>query len=81
MNAVATPSIQKTPGVCGGRARVGDTRIPVWGLVEYRKAGVSDARLLEFYPTLTQADLAEAWWYYAENRAEIERDIREQDEA
>src|SRR5580704_7735896 len=32
-------TIEKTPGVCGGAARVVGTRIPVWQLVEARSLG------------------------------------------
>ena len=34
-----SPGISKTPGMCGGAARITGTRIPVWTLVEYRKLG------------------------------------------
>ena len=81
MSAVLTARIERTPGVCGGDARIAGTRIPVWLLVAYRKDGVAEERLLEFYPSLTLADLSAAWWRYAENREEIERAILEQEEA
>lgn len=81
MSAVIDRTIEKTPGVCGGDARVRSTRIAVWLLVGYRKDGVSDSRLLEMYPALNLGDLSAAWWYYAEHHDEIERAIREQEEA
>ena len=74
------PLIQKTPGVMGGEACVRRTRISVWILVGYRKLGVSDARLLEFYPGLTQQDLDAAWEYYRRHTDEIENAIRENEE-
>ncbi|TAE47654.1 MAG: DUF433 domain-containing protein, partial [Oscillatoriales cyanobacterium] len=49
--------VKKTPGVCGGDACVGNTRIQVWVLVGYRRLGCSDAELLKCYPHLTAADL------------------------
>ncbi|TAG75634.1 MAG: DUF433 domain-containing protein [Oscillatoriales cyanobacterium] len=52
--------VKKTPGVCGGDACVGNTRIQVWVLVGYRRLGCSDAELLKCYPHLTAADLVEA---------------------
>ena len=73
--------IQKTPGVCGGDARVRTTRIAVWMLVEGRRAGMSDEQLLRAHPTLTQADLDAAWDYHARDRQEIEEAIREHEEA
>ena len=81
MSSVATLAIEKTPGVCGGDARVGGTRISVWLLVAYRRAGMTDHQLLEAYPTLTLASLSAAWWYYAEHRGEVEATILRQAEA
>ena len=37
--------IQKTPGVCGGEACVGETRLVVWMLVEARRAGYTDTEI------------------------------------
>ncbi len=81
MSIVGASLIEKTPGICGGDARIRDTRVPVWLLVGYRKDGVNDAELLKMYPALTLADLSAAWWYYAEHRDEIEQVIRAQEEA
>ena len=55
--------INKTPGVVGGDACIGNMRIPVWSLVEYRQMGASDRRIIEASPQLTQTDLANAWAY------------------
>jgi uncharacterized protein (DUF433 family) len=68
-------SIEKTPGVCGGAARIAGTRIPVWTLVRFRQLGATDRDLLTFYPTLTQQNLAEAWAYEAGHRDEIAAQI------
>ena len=73
--------IQKTPGVCGGRACVRNTRITVWGLVNYRRLGLTDARQREVIDGLTQADLEAAWDYYQHHQAEIDEDIRQNQEA
>jgi uncharacterized protein (DUF433 family) len=72
--------IIRTPGVCGGRARVFRTRIPVWLLVGYRKAGWSEAKILDNYPQLSVMDLQHAWTYYDTHREEIDRDLAEQEE-
>ena len=64
--------IQKTSGVCGGNARIRDTRISVWTLVSFRKQGAPDEELLRNYPTLTQQDLEAVWSYYGENLEEID---------
>jgi uncharacterized protein (DUF433 family) len=72
--------IRKTPGVMGGEACVRATRVPVWVLVGYRKLGVSDERLLEFYPALGSADLTAAWAYFNDHTAEIEDALRRNEE-
>jgi uncharacterized protein (DUF433 family) len=64
--------IRHTAGVIGGDARVRNTRIPVWTLVELKKQGRTEAQLLEDFPGLTQSDLDAVWDYYRENTAEIE---------
>ena len=70
--------IRKTAGVCGGSACVGNTRIPVWVLWRLRETGLTDARLLEAYPSLTSQGLSAAWEYAAHNPAEIAADIARQ---
>jgi type III restriction enzyme len=67
--------------VCGGDACIRDTRITVWGLVEWRQLGLSDEEVLQRVPGLTPADLEAAWEYYGRNREEIEQAIRDNDEA
>lgn len=75
------PGIESTPGVCGGAARIVGTRIPVWGLVEAKRLGTSEADLLRWYPTLRAEDLANAWAYFRAHREEIEQQIRQNEEA
>ena len=70
---------QRTLGVVGWRARIRNTRIPVWSLVEMRALGASDRKILEAYPSLTLADLEAAWRYYEANHPEIDFDIKDQD--
>lgn len=74
-------SIQKTPGVCGGDACIGNTRIPVWSLVHDRQLGMSDAQILEAFPGLNAADLVNAWAYAEAYREEIEAAIRDNEAA
>src|SRR5437016_1996831 len=69
--------ITKTPNVCGGDACVRGTRITVWGLVESRRQGMADERLLAAYPGLTPEDLVAAWLYAAAHLREIERALWE----
>lgn len=72
--------IEKTPGVCGGCACIANTRIPIWVLVNARRIGYSEADLLSSYPTISAADLANAWDYAEAYPDEIEIAIRENEE-
>ncbi len=72
--------IQKTPGICGGHARIRNTRIPVWTLVSLRQQGATEQELLRNYPSLTSDDLAAVWEYYYNHKSEIERIIISMDE-
>lgn len=76
----ASAGIEKTPGVCGGEARIAGTRIPVWLLVGFQQQGLSDAELLENYPRLNAADLVHAREYAAAHPAEITNAIRENED-
>jgi uncharacterized protein (DUF433 family) len=69
-------SIGKTPGVCGGEACIGDTRIAVWMLEDARRQGAAEEELLQDYPGLRSADLAAAWAYAKEHPTEIENAIQ-----
>lgn len=73
--------VKNTPGVCGGDACIGSTRIPVWFLVHDRQLGMSDARILEAFPRLTAVDLVNAWAYAEAYLDEIEVAIRENEAA
>ena len=73
--------IEKTSGVCGGDACFENTRNPVWVLVQARELGNTDAELLQNYPTLDAASLANAWAYASSHQEEIKQTIRENDRA
>ena len=68
-------SVQRTPGVCGGQARVRDTRVTVSTLIAFQRQGASEAELLENFPTLAPADLDAVWAYYRTHAAEVEASI------
>jgi uncharacterized protein (DUF433 family) len=74
-------SIVKTDGVCGGRACLDNSRMPVWNLACYWRMGTSDAQIIDTFPWITQDDLDNARAYYEANRVEIERDIADQESA
>ena len=77
----AVPGIESTPGVCGGSARIRQTRIPVWLLEQMRRLGVAEATLLYEYPTLHAEDLVNAWAYVQRHPDEIDREIEENESA
>ncbi|MFN3648296.1 MAG: DUF433 domain-containing protein [Armatimonadota bacterium] len=73
--------IRKTPGVSGGDACIRNTRIPVWLLEDYRRAGLTEDELLRDYPALTRDDLQLAWDYASCHRLEIDAALRENEAA
>jgi uncharacterized protein (DUF433 family) len=77
----AFAGIEKRPGVCGGDACVVRTRIPVSTLERYRQLGWTEAQILDSFPMLRAADLVNAWAYVDAHPDEIERAIRENEEA
>ncbi len=72
--------IEHTPGVAGGVACVGRTRIPVWLLEKARQLGSTDADILRAYPTLQAEDVANAWAYVRARHAEISAAMLENDQ-
>jgi uncharacterized protein (DUF433 family) len=78
--SATTDRITKTPNICGGDACIRGHRIPVWVLDGYRRLGLSDARILEAYPSLTPSDLEAAWKYADAHPDEIDRAIQENEE-
>jgi len=73
----AGAGIESRSNVCGGAACVTGTRIPVWLIEQARRFGKSEAELLQMYPSLRAADLANAWAYVRLHPEEIERQISE----
>jgi uncharacterized protein (DUF433 family) len=68
--------ITKKPDRCGGDACVRDTRITVWGLVEWRRLGLTDEQILQAIQGLTPTNLEAAWEYHAAHQEEIDETIR-----
>jgi len=77
----AYPGIDAIDGVCGGEPIIVRTRIPVWVLEQARRLGSTEADLLRLYPGLRAEDLASAWAYVRAHRAEIDRQIRDNESA
>lgn len=66
------PGIERTPG---GSVWIARSQIPVWQIESYRRAGWSEARILEHFPTLRAADLVNVWAYVGANADDIEADL------
>lgn len=77
----ATNRITRCPHSDGVEACIRDTNINVWGLMEWRRLGRSDAEILESIPGLTLEDLAAAWEYGNEHHDEIDGFLRRNREA
>jgi uncharacterized protein (DUF433 family) len=73
---MAATWISKQPGRCGGDACIRDTRITVWGLVAYRRLGMSNGEIMRAVQGVTSADLEAAWEYAASHSGEIDEAIR-----
>jgi type III restriction enzyme len=71
--------IRSTLGVCGGRACVGRTRIPVWLLVAFLNDGLSEESLLQSYPQLTSDHIRLVRDYYRQHPQQIDQDIQEEE--
>ena len=78
-NATHHPYITKTPDICGGKAVVRGTRIPVAVLIGHYQNQETPAEILAGFPQLSLAQFYDALSYYYENQSEIDRD-REMEE-
>jgi uncharacterized protein (DUF433 family) len=79
--ATTSTWITPRPHPDGVEACIRDTNINVGGLVDRRRAGMSDADILADVQGLSADDLQAAWEYYHEHPEEIDRAIRLNSEA
>lgn len=76
MPDVLVNHIEKTPGLCGGKARIAGHRIRVIDIVVFHEhRGYSPDEIVEMFPGVTLADVHAALAYYFDNRTEIEADL------
>jgi uncharacterized protein (DUF433 family) len=80
MKPAITDHIETTPGVCGGKPRVANTRIRVQDIVLWTEQGLSPDEIVAGYSHLSLADVHAALTYYHDHRPEIDRQIKESDE-
>ncbi len=67
--------VEKRQGVCGGRAVVLGTRIPVWLLFKLYRAGHSLEEIQDAYPHLTPSQILDSIGYGFDHIEEITADI------
>lgn len=72
--------IVKTPGTCGGRARVNGRRIPVSSVYRWLLSGLSPEDILAKYEAVTLAEVYAAITYALANRDEIAAEIALEDD-
>jgi uncharacterized protein (DUF433 family) len=71
--------IVKTPGTCGGRARVAGRRIPVSSVYRWFLNGHAPEDILGKYEGVSLAEIYAAIAYALSNREEIAAEIDEED--
>ncbi|MGH1402748.1 MAG: DUF433 domain-containing protein [Alphaproteobacteria bacterium] len=69
--------IEKKKDVVGGRAKIKDTRIPVWQVILDLQQGNAIKEILYQRPTITAIDIQACEEYYQSNKEEIDFDIKE----
>lgn len=75
---LSTEHIEMTPGVCGGRPRIGGTRIRVQDVyVWFEREGKSADEIVSQHPQLKLADVHAALAYFWDHRDEILAKMRE----
>ncbi len=68
--------ITKTPGICGGRARIDGHRIRVQDVaIDYERLGMSPEEICQQHPGLSLAQVHSALAYYFDHREEIIAEI------
>jgi len=81
MIAVITEHITKTPGICGGKARIEGHRIRVMDIaLLHERFGLNADEIIGHYPTLTLSDVHAALAYYFDHIEEIQEEIRNEQE-
>ena len=82
MSSVSTEHIERTPGLCGGRACIAGHRIRVMDIaVLHEKRRLSPEEIVHQYPGIALANVYAALTYFLDHREEIEDEFRQDEEA
>jgi type III restriction enzyme len=71
--------IDRAPGVCGGRAKLAGTRVPVHRVAAYYRLGCSPDEILALLSSLTLAQVHAALAYALANPEEMEQALAEEE--
>lgn len=72
---IKRPYVEKRSGVCGGRAVVKGTRIPVWLIFQRYRGGQAPEEIQSAYPHLSLSQIHEALAYAFDHLTEIRNDL------
>ena len=72
--------IESSSGMCGGRARVAGTRIPVHRIARYHYLGYSPEEMLNLLSSVSLPHIYAALAYALAKPEEIQEALREEDE-
>jgi len=75
------PHIVRNPDILAGEPTIAGTRIAVRNIIERARYMPIIEELCETYPHLTREEVEEAFAFYDDHRAEIDRYIAENDAA
>jgi uncharacterized protein (DUF433 family) len=73
--------IEKTPGVCGGRARIAGTRVAVHRVAGYYQLGYSPEEILGLLGTISLQQIYAALAHALANPEETEAALQEEQQA
>src|ERR1022692_1224030 len=72
--------IETTPGICGGRARLAGTRVPVHRIARYHRLGYAPEEMLGLLNSLSLFQIYAALAYALANPNEIHESLLEEDD-
>ncbi|MBI1743924.1 DUF433 domain-containing protein [Candidatus Acetothermia bacterium] len=74
------PYVEKRKGVCGGRAVIVGTRIPIWLIFKRYRGGETIEEIQSAYSHLTPSQILDAIGYAFDHIEEITQDLEENSE-